>query len=99
MPPHRFTAVSPRQRHRDLATHPAGADQHRVPRAALEVKNLQSLTDQWVERVRDNDETQIDTARLVTMPPPWARAGIARRCDCCPAGCGHRGQRMAISNR
>src|SRR4051812_39159545 len=72
MLPHRVTAVSPRQRHGDLATHPAGADQHRVPHPVLEVKNLQPLTDQRVERVRDDNETQIITGRRGTTRPPSA---------------------------
>src|SRR6185312_4706018 len=71
MPPHRVTAVSPRQRHRNLATDTAGTHEYRVPGPALEVQNLQPLTDQRVERVRDDDETQIVTGRRGTMPPPW----------------------------
>src|SRR5262245_35973113 len=70
MLPHRVAAVGPRQRHGDLATHPAGAHEHRVPGPELGVANLQPLTDQRVERVRDDDETQIVTAQPVTMPPP-----------------------------
>src|ERR1700720_729333 len=70
MPPHRVTAVSPRQRHRNLATDTAGTHEYRVPGPALEVKNLQPLTDQRVERMSDDNETQIITGRCGTMPPP-----------------------------
>ena len=70
MPPHRVTAVSPRQRHRNLATDTAGTHEYRVPGPALEVKNLQPLTDQRVERMSDDNETQIITGRRGTMPPP-----------------------------
>jgi hypothetical protein len=70
MPPHRVTAVSPRQRHRNLATDTAGTHEYRVPGPALEVQNLQPLTDQRVERMSDDNETQIITGRRGTMPPP-----------------------------
>src|SRR6478672_8962999 len=71
MPPHRVTAVSPRQRHRNLATDTAGTHEYRGPGPALEVQNLQPLTDQRVERMSDDNETQIITGRRGTMPPPW----------------------------
>src|SRR6476469_6185072 len=73
MPPHRVTAVSPSQRHRNLATDTAGTHEYRVPGPALEVQNLQPLTDQRVERMSDDNETQIITGRRGTMPPPSVR--------------------------
>src|SRR6476659_10366206 len=77
MPPHRVTAVSPRQRHRNLATDTAGTHAYRAPGPALEVQNLQPLTDQRVERVSDDNETQIITGRRGTMPPPWGCQAFA----------------------
>src|SRR4029079_959363 len=77
MPPHRVTAVSPRQRHRNLATDTAGTHEYRVPGPALEVQNLQPLTDQRVERMSDDNETQISTGRRGAMQPPWAPQGCS----------------------
>src|SRR6186713_208608 len=79
MPPHRVTAVSPRQRHRNLATDTAGTHEYRVPGPALEVQNPQPLTDQRVERMSDDNETQIITGRRGTMPPPWESITDAAR--------------------
>ena len=68
----------PRQRHRDLATDTAGTHEYRVPGPALDVENLQPLTDQRVERMSDDNETQIVTGRRGTMPPPSeSRAALA----------------------
>src|SRR6478736_4513590 len=79
MPPHRVTAVSPRQRHRNLATDTAGTHEYRVPGPALEVENLQPLPDQRVERMSDDNETQIITGRRDTMPPPSGSTTVAAR--------------------
>jgi hypothetical protein len=66
----RPTPIGPRLRHRNLATDTAGTHEYRVPGPALEVKNLQPLPDQRVERMSDDNETQIITGRRGTMPPP-----------------------------
>ena len=65
-----LTTIGPRLRHRDLATDTAGTHEYRVPGPALDVENLQPLPDQRVERMSDDNETQIVTGRRGTMPPP-----------------------------
>src|ERR1700682_543591 len=65
-----LTTIGPRLRHRDLATETAGTHEYRVPGPALDVENLQSLPDQRVERMHDDNETQIITGQRGTMPPP-----------------------------
>jgi hypothetical protein len=70
MLPRWHTPIGPRLRHRNLATDTAGTHEYRVPGPALEVENLQPLPDQRVERMSDDNETQIITGRRGTMPPP-----------------------------
>src|SRR5271168_2691682 len=74
-----LTTIGPRLRHRDLATNTAGTHQYRVPGPALDVENLQPLPDQRVERMSDDNETQIITGQRGTMPPPWAPQGFSCR--------------------
>jgi len=77
MRPRRIASVGPRPRHRHLATDTARTHEHRLPGPALDEQNLQTLPVQRMERMRDNDETQIATGQPVTMPPPWESRGRA----------------------
>jgi hypothetical protein len=71
MRPRRIAPVGPRLRQRDLPADSPGAHEYPAGAAALDEQNLQTPPVQWMERMGDNGETQIVTARSVTMPPPW----------------------------
>jgi hypothetical protein len=75
MPLRRFTAVGPRPRQRHLPADPAGADKHSLPAPSLDVENLQSLPDQRVERMGDDNKTQTITGRGGSIPPPSRPCG------------------------
>ena len=70
MRPRRLATIGPRPRQRDLTTDTAGAHEHRVPGPTLDEQHLQPLPDQRMERMRDDNKTQIVTGRRGTMPPP-----------------------------
>src|SRR6476660_10607151 len=72
MRPRRIAPVGPRLRQRDLPADRPGAHEYPAGAAALDEQNLQTPPVQRMERMGDNGETQIVTARSVTMPPPWA---------------------------
>src|SRR6266540_5585847 len=75
MRPGRLTTIGPRPRHRHLATDTAGAYEHRVPAPTLDEQHLQPLPTQRMERMRDDNRTQIITGRRGTMSPPSAPQG------------------------
>src|SRR6266508_6156247 len=83
MRPGRLTTIGPRPRHRHLATDTAGAYEHRVPAPTLDEQHLQPLPTQRMERMRDDNRTQVITGRRGTMSPPSGSTAAASRC--CPA--------------
>jgi hypothetical protein len=68
--PRPSTSVGPPLRQRYLPADRRSAYEHPAGAAVLDEQHLRPLTPRRMERMRDNDETQIVTARSVIMPLP-----------------------------
>ncbi len=76
----RLAPVGPRPRQRDLPADTTRTDKHHGRAAPLDEQDLEPLTAQRMERVRDDNGTRKVTGRCGTMPPPseFLVSGISR---------------------